>query len=197
MDGPDFDELTYLLSRLPGVGRRSARRIILHMLGNKDNIMRPLSDALERAADTIRNCPECHTLDTVAPCRICQNAGRDRKTLCVVENVADQWALERTAAYKGLYHVLGGTLSALDGVTPDQLHIPHLLQRVNDLEINEVIIALNATVEGQTTAHYIADSIKNPAVKLTRLARGVPMGSALDYLDDNTLVTAMNARSDV
>ena len=197
MDGPDFDELTHLLSRLPGVGRRSARRIILHLLNQKDTVMRPLSAALERAADTIRNCPECHTLDTASPCRICQSPSRDRHTLCIVENVADQWALERTAAYKGLYHVLGGTLSALDGITPDQLHIPHLMQRIQDLEIKEVIIALNATVEGQTTAHYIADSVKDTNIQITRLARGVPMGSALDYLDDNTLVTAMNARSKV
>ena len=159
--------------------------------------MRPLAKSLEKAADNIQNCDQCHALDTVNPCHICQDSARNQGLMCIVENVADLWALERTGSYRGLYHVLGGTLSALDGVTPEDLHIPHLIKRLDELPVEEVIIALNATVEGQTTAHYIADSIKNRNIRITRLARGVPMGSALDYLDDNTLVTAINARSNI
>lgn len=195
MLGQDFENIVRLLSRMPGIGSRSARRIVLHMLDNKGNLMLPLAESLTRAAEHIQNCGECHTLDTTSPCHICSAMTRDRNLLCVVENVADLWALERTGSYKGLYHVLGGTLSALDGVTPNDLNIPHLIQRLDTLQTRELIIALNATVEGQTTAHYITDCLKGRDIKITRLARGVPMGSALDYLDDNTLVTALNSRS--
>lgn len=195
MLGQDFENIVRYLSRMPGIGSRSARRIVLHMLDHKEQLMLPLAESLQNAAENIRNCAECHALDTQSPCHICASPARDRHVLCVVENVADLWALERTGSYKGLYHVLGGTLSALDGITPEDLKIPHLIQRLDDLEIQELIIALNATVEGQTTAHYITDRLKNRDTKITRLARGVPMGSALDYLDDNTLVTALNSRS--
>ena len=186
MLGSDFEHIVKLLSRLPGVGSRSARRIML-----------PLSDSLKDAAETIVECQDCHTLDTVSPCHICDNTARDRNVLCIVESVADLWALERTGSYKGLYHVLGGTLSALDGIGPDELNIPHLKDRISALGTNEVIIALNATIDGQTTAHYIADILQPMGINITRLARGVPMGSALDYLDDNTLITALNARSNI
>ena len=197
MLGSDVDHIIALLSRLPGVGQRSARRIALHMLGHRDTIMKPLSERLGAAAENIQDCSTCHSLDTQNPCAICTDSGRERHTICVVEHIADLWAVERTGAYKGLYHVLGGVLSPLDGVGPDDLHIPHLKQRVEatDTPVLEVIIALNATVEGQTTAHYISDVLKGVDVKVTRLARGVPMGSALDYLDDNTVVTALRARS--
>ncbi len=195
MLGPDFENIVRLLSRMPGIGSRSARRIVLHMLDNKDNMMLPLAESLQKAAIDIQNCQDCHTLDTSSPCHICAAMTRDRSLLCIVENVADLWALERTGSYKGLYHVLGGTLSALDGVSPDDLHIPHLITRLDELQTQELIIALNATVEGQTTAHYITDCVKGRDIKITRLARGVPIGSALDYLDDNTLVTALDSRS--
>lgn len=195
MLGSDFEHIVKLLSRLPGVGTRSARRMMLYLLNHKDQLMLPLSDTLKQAADTITQCDECHTLDTQSPCAICQDFSRDKHLICIVESVADLWALERTGSYKGLYHVLGGTLSALDGIGPDDLNIPHLKQRVQSAPVQEVIIALNATIDGQTTAHYIMDVLENCDVKITRLARGVPIGSALDYLDDNTLITALNARS--
>lgn len=197
MLGQDFEQIVKLLSKLPGVGSRSARRMMLHMLNNKEGVMLPLSDALAQAADSIESCEKCHTLDTGSPCSICRNTTRDQSALCVVENVADLWALERTGSYKGLYHVLGGTLSALDDIGPEDLHIPHLLERINAEGVSEIIIALNATIDGQTTAHYISEVIAPTGVKITRLARGVPMGSALDYLDDNTLITALNSRSAV
>ncbi|MGM0423000.1 MAG: recombination mediator RecR [Pseudomonadota bacterium] len=197
MLGQDFEQIVKLLSKLPGVGSRSARRMMLHMLNNKDGVMLPLSDALRQAAETIESCEICHTLDTGSPCSLCRSPQRNRRAICVVETVADLWALERTGYFKGLYHVLGGSLSALDDIGPDDLHIPHLRQRIEQDGVEEVIIALNATIDGQTTAHYISEVISSTGVKITRLARGVPMGSALDYLDDNTLITAMNSRSAV
>jgi len=198
MLGTEFENIVGLLSRLPGMGKRSARRVVLHLLSNKDDVMLPLAESLRHVAETVTPCPECHTLDTATPCQICANTNtRDQNVLCVVETVADLWALERTGSYKGLYHVLGGTLSALDGIDPDDLYIPHLKSRILEKNITELIIALNATIDGQTTAHYIADTLAHIDIKITRLARGVPMGSALDYLDDNTLITALNARSNV
>ena len=192
--GVDIERLIQLLARLPGLGPRSARRAALHLLQKREALMRPLASALETAAANIRACAVCGNLDTVDPCAICADARRDAATICVVEDVADLWALERTAAFKGRYHVLGGTLSALDGVGPDQLNIAALVGRASDAAVREVILALGATVDGQTTAHYIADRLAGTGVAVTRLAHGVPVGGELDYLDDGTLTAALKAR---
>ena len=192
--GADIERLIQLLARLPGLGPRSARRAALHLLQKREALMRPLASALETAAANIRACAVCGNLDTVDPCAVCADARRDAATICVVEDVADLWALERTAAFKGRYHVLGGTLSALDGVGPDQLNIAALVGRASGAGVREVILALGATVDGQTTAHYIADRLAGTGVAVTRLAHGVPVGGELDYLDDGTLTAALKAR---
>jgi recombination protein RecR len=152
---------------------------------------------MARAAEVIEECPSCHNLDTVKPCSICASAARDQSSLCVVEDVSDLWAIEKTGSFKGYYHVLGGTLSALDGIGPEDLSIPHLLQRVRAGGVKEVIIALNATIDGQTTAHYIADCLQSLGVAATQLAHGVPIGGQIDYLDDGTLTTALKSRKAV
>ena len=192
--GVDIERLIQLLARLPGLGPRSARRAALHLLQKREALMRPLASALETAAANIRACAVCGNLDTVDPCAVCADARRDAATICVVEDVADLWALERTAAFTGRYHVLGGTLSALDGVGPDQLNIAALVGRASGAGVREVILALGATVDGQTTAHYIADRLAGTGVAVTRLAHGVPVGGELDYLDDGTLTAALKAR---
>ncbi len=194
MIGPEIDKLIQLLAKLPGLGPRSARRVTLYLLDHRDTVMEPLAKALSEAADAIRACATCGNLDTSDPCAICADAGRDRALLCVVEQVSDLWALERTKAFRGRYHVLGGTLSALDGVGPEDLDIPALIDRARASETEEVILALNATVDGQTTAHYITDRLANCGVKVTRLAHGVPVGGELDYLDDGTLMAALKSR---
>jgi recombination protein RecR len=191
--GPEIDGLIQLLARLPGLGPRSARRAALHLLKKGPSAMEPLARALSEAAARIRPCSTCGNLDTADPCHICTDPRRDGATLCVVEEVADLWALER-AAYRGRYHVLGGVLSALDGVGPDDLHIAALVERARRPEVSEVILAMNATVDGQTTAHYVTDRLKETGVTVTRLAHGVPVGGELDYLDDGTLSTALKAR---
>jgi recombination protein RecR len=188
----ELDTLIQLLAKLPGLGPRSARRAALHLIKRRESLMAPLAAALEQAAQAIRPCPICGNLDTVEPCTICRDPQRDGTAICVVEDLADLWALERTGAYRGRYHVLGGTLSALDGVGPEDLTIDRLLARVRPGQ--ELILALNATVDGQTTAHYIADRLAGTGVKLSRLAQGVPIGGELDYLDDGTLTAALNAR---
>jgi len=194
MAGREIDQLINLLARLPGLGPRSARRLALHLIGRRDQVMRPLAEALATAADAIVTCTTCGNLDTLDPCQVCADASRDRGVICVVEDVADLWALERTAGFRGLYHVLGGTLSALDGVGPEDLRIPDLVRRVRAEAASEVILALNATVDGQTTAHYIHDQLMPTGVRVTRLAHGVPVGGELDYLDDGTLLAAMQSR---
>ena len=194
MIGPEIDKLIQLLAKLPGLGPRSARRVTLYLLDHRDTVMEPLATALSEAADAIRACSVCGNLDTSDPCAICADTGRDAALLCVVEQVSDLWALERTKAFRGRYHVLGGTLSALDGVGPEDLDIPALIDRARAAETEEVILALNATVDGQTTAHYITDRLANCAVKVTRLAHGVPVGGELDYLDDGTLMAALKSR---
>ena len=194
MIGPEIEKLIQLLAKLPGLGPRSARRVTLHLLDHRDTLMEPLAGALAEAADAIRACSACGNLDTCDPCSICADAGRDAATLCVVEQVSDLWALERTKAYRGRYHVLGGTLSALEGVGPEDLEIPALIERARAPEAREVILALNATVDGQTTAHYITDRLANCDVTVTRLAHGVPVGGELDYLDDGTLMAALKSR---
>lgn len=159
--------------------------------------MRPLSLALDQAAEIIEECPRCHNLDTVSPCSLCADPGRDAATLCVVEDISDLWAIEKTSSFKGYYHVLGGTLSALDGIGPEDLSIPHLLNRAKDPKVKEVIVALNATIDGQTTAHYLSDCLRYSDVITTQLAHGVPIGGQIDYMDDGTISTALKARKAV
>src|SRR6201988_2993033 len=188
----ELDTLIQLLAKLPGLGPRSARRAALHLIKRRESLLEPLSAALAKAAEAIRPCPTCGNLDTVEPCAICRDPERDMTTICVVEDLADLWALERTGAFGGRYHVLGGALSALYGIGPEDLTIDRLVARVRPGQ--ELILALNATVEGQTTAHYIADRLAGSGVKLSRLAQGVPIGGELDYLDDGTLTAALKAR---
>jgi len=192
----DLDRLIQLLARLPGLGPRSARRAVLHLMKKREALMLPLAEAMARAAKSVTQCSLCGNLDTRDPCGICREATRDPKLLCVVEEVADLWALERSGAFKGRYHVLGGTLSAIDGRGPDQLNIGRLLERtaVQDQPVEEVILALSATVDGQTTAHYISERLAASGIKVSRLAHGVPVGGELDYLDDGTLTAALKAR---
>jgi len=197
MIGTDIEHLMKLIARLPGLGPRSARRAVLHLLKNRESLMLPLAQGLERAAEIITECPACHNLDTVAPCAICADASRDKSLLCVVEDISDLWAIEKTGAFRGYYHVLGGTLSALDGITPEDLSIPHLTARARDEAVTEVIMALNATIDGQTTAHYIADRLAGCSVTISQLAHGVPIGGQIDYLDDGTLSTALKSRKTV
>ena len=194
MAGAEIDRLIQLLAKLPGLGPRSARRAALHLIRRKESLMEPLAQALAVAASAIRLCSACGNVDTRDPCAICADPRRDGKTICVVEQVADLWALERMAQYKGRYHVLGGTLSALDGVGPDELRIPQLIARAKRESAAEVILATNATVEGQTTAHYIAEGLAGSGIAVTGLAHGVPVGGELDYLDDGTLLQALRAR---
>ena len=192
--GSAIDRLIRLLARLPGLGPRSARRVVLHLLKRREALMLPLAEALQATATEIRTCSVCGNLDTVDPCALCTDERRDAKLLCVVEDIADLWALERAQAFRGRYHVLGGTLSALDGVGPEDLGVDRLIERVRAGGIAEVILATNATVEGQTTAHYIADRLAGTGAAVTRLAHGVPLGGELDYLDDGTLTAALKAR---
>lgn len=188
----ELDTLIQLLARLPGLGPRSARRAALHLIKRRESLLEPLAGALAKAAAAVRPCPICGNLDTVEPCAICCDPERDMAAICVVEDLADLWALERTGAFRGRYHVLGGTLSALDGIGPDDLNIERLLTRLRPGQ--ELILALNATVEGQTTAHYLTDRLAGRDITITRIAQGVPVGGELDYLDDGTLTAALKAR---
>jgi recombination protein RecR len=191
--GPEIERLIQLLARLPGLGPRSARRAALILLKKREVLLEPLSVAMRDAAAAIKTCETCGNLDTSSPCSLCRDPRREVAVLCVVEDVADLWALERAGVFKGKYHVLGGALSALDGVTPDRLNVAPLLNRVRD-SVEEVILAMNATVEGQTTAHYLLDALAPYNLKVTRLAHGVPVGGELDYLDEGTLNAAFKAR---
>jgi recombination protein RecR len=193
----EIETLIQLLSRLPGLGPRSARRAALHLIKRRESLMLPLTESLALAAERIKPCSTCNTLDTIDPCAICADAGRDDSVICVVEQVGDLWAIERTGSFVGRYHVLGGTLSALDGVGPEDLSIAALLTRVRGSGVREVILALNATVDGQTTAHYLAERLDGTGASVTRLAHGVPVGGELDYLDDGTLSAALAARREV
>ena len=190
----EIDRLIQLLARLPGLGPRSARRAALHLIKRRTGLLEPLAQALAAAADSIRQCGVCGNVDTVEPCAICAEETRDGTIICVVEDVADLWALERTAAFGGRYHVLGGTLSALDGRGPDELNIDALVHRARAETVTEIILATSATVEGQTTAHYLTDRLAECGVVVSRLAHGVPVGGELDYLDDGTLSAALKAR---
>lgn len=190
----DLETLIRLLARLPGLGPRSARRAALHLVKRREGLMMPLARVLEATSESITVCSECRNLDTTDPCGICADPARDTSALCVVEDVSDLWALERTGAFRGRYHVLGGVLSALDGVGPEELGVAALVARAGAPGIAEVVLATGATVEGQTTAHYLAERLGECGVSVTRLAHGVPVGGALDYLDDGTLTTALRAR---
>jgi recombination protein RecR len=189
----DIERLIEMMAKLPGLGPRSARRAVLHLIKKRGLQMQPLAEQMARVAATARECLNCGNIGTTDICAICANDARATGELCVVEDVADLWAMERGSVFKGRYHVLGGTLSALDSIGPDELRIPKLIDRVASEGITEVILALNATVDGQTTAHYIADRL-GPEVKVTSLAQGVPIGGELDYLDDGTIAAALKAR---
>jgi recombination protein RecR len=193
--GPEIERLIQLLARLPGLGPRSARRAALHLIKKRDALMAPLAAALQSAMEKIAVCRICGNLDTQNPCAVCSDPTRDASVLIVVADVADLWALERARAVNARYHVLGGTLSPLDGVGPDDLSIEALVSRAHAPEVKEVILALNATVDGQTTAHYITDQLGAAGVKVTGLAHGVPVGGELDYLDEGTLAAALRSRT--
>lgn len=192
--GPEIVKLIELIARLPGLGPRSARRVALYLLKRQDSLMQPLADALAEAASRIEACRTCGNFDTLQPCAVCQAEGRDEGLICVVEDVPDLWALERAQAFRGRYHVLGGVLSAIDGIGPEDLNIASLIQRAQNGEVREVILALNATLDGQTTAHYVADQLEPLGISVTRLAHGVPVGGELDHLDDGTLAAALRSR---
>jgi recombination protein RecR len=189
-----IDNLIELMARLPGIGPRSARRMVLNLLKKPDSLMRPLAKALVETADQIKKCEICGNIDTVSPCNLCEDNRRDQSIIVVIEEVVDLWALERAAVHKGLYHVLGGSLSVIDGVGPDDLGINQLIERADKDSTEEVVLAMNATIDGQTTAYYITDQLSECNVKISRLARGVPVGGELDYMDDGTLMEALESR---
>ena len=192
--GTEIERLIKLLAKLPGLGPRSARRAALQLVKRKEALLLPLAAALEDVAATVKPCSVCGNLDGTDPCGICKDERRDASTICVVEDVADLWAIERAGAFRGRYHVLGGVLSALDGVGPEDLSIGRLIERAGEPGLREIVLATNATVDGQTTAHYIVDRLKGGGVSITRLAHGVPVGGELDYLDDGTLAAALRSR---
>ncbi|MBI1209327.1 MAG: recombination protein RecR [Azospirillum sp.] len=194
MSGIEIERLTQLLAKLPGLGPRSARRAALHLLKRRDSLLVPLAEALTEVQQKVTNCTICGNLDSCQPCAICADPSRDGSVICIVEEVADLWAMERARAFRGRYHVLGGTLSALAGVGPDDLNLAGLVERARAEEVTEVILALNATVDGQATAHVVADRLAHAGVAISRLAQGVPLGGELDYLDDGTLAAALRAR---
>ena len=192
--GPEIERLIALLGKLPGLGPRSARRAALALLKRRDQLLQPLAQALADAAAKVRACSVCGALDTSDPCQVCSDPGRDAGLICVVEEVGGLWAMERGGAFRGRYHVLGGLLSALDGVGPDALRVAELAQRSASGDVREVILALPATVDGQTTAHYLAERLEPSGVQVTMLARGMPVGGELDWLDDGTIAQALRAR---
>ena len=197
MASPEIDALTSALARLPGLGPRSARRAVLHLLKRRETALAPLVRALQAVESAMATCRTCGNVDTRDPCGICTDARRDMTSLCVVEEVADLWALDRSRLFPGRYHVLGGRLSALDGVRPEDLNVDSLVARIVDGGIEEVVLAMNATLEGQTTMHYVADRLESLGVRVTSLAHGVPVGGELDYLDEGTLAQALRARRPV
>ncbi len=196
MSSSEIDNLIEMMAKLPGLGPRSARRAVLHLIRKRALLLTPLADSLQEVAATARECLNCGNVSTRDICDICDSNKRANGTLCVVEDVSDLWAMERAGVFAGRYHVLGGTLSAIEGIGPDELSIPRLVDRMSAENITEVILALNATVDGQTTAHYIADQLEGRA-QITTLAQGVPVGGELDYLDEGTIAAALNARKPV
>ncbi len=194
MAAPEIEELVSALARLPGLGPRSARRAVLQMLRKRDALLRPIAAALERVSERLATCSTCGNLDTLDPCSVCRDPRRDAASLCVVEEVADLWALDRGRLFPGRFHVLGGRLSALDGVRPEDLSVARLIERVAAGGIEEVVLATNATLEGQTTAHFLAERLSEYPVRISQLAHGLPVGGELDYLDEGTLAQALRAR---
>ena len=192
--GKEIERLIDVMAKLPGLGPRSARRAVLQMVKKRELMLIPLARAAAEVAENARVCVECRNIDTAEVCGVCRDPKRDASSICVVEDVADLWAMERAAVFRGLYHVLGGVLSALDGIGPDDLRIPRLVRRAEVDDVTEVVLALGATVDGQTTAHYIADQLAGAGVSVTSLAQGVPVGGELDYLDDGTISAALRAR---
>jgi recombination protein RecR len=197
MASHQIEVLTQALARLPGLGPRSARRAVLHLMKKREAALEPLLVALQAVSETLSTCSTCGNVDTSDPCTICRDPRRDDKMLCVVEEVADLWALDRSRLFPGRYHVLGGRLSALDGVRPEDLTLDALLRRLSAGGIDEVVLAMNATLEGQTTAHYLAERLENFPLRITQLAHGLPVGGELDYLDEGTLAQALRARRPV
>jgi recombination protein RecR len=193
--GPEIERLIQLLARLPGLGPRSARRVALHLIKKREQLLGPLSEALRVASERIVVCRSCGNIDSAEPCTICRDYSRDGSIIVVVEDVSDLWALERANAVNAPYHVLGGVLSALDGVRPEHLNLDRLIERASEPGVSEIVLALNATVDGQTTAHYITDLLTHLPVKVTKLAHGVPIGGELDYLDECTLAAAIRQRT--
>ncbi len=194
MAGQDIEKLIKLVSKLPSLGTRSARRIVLQLIKKRESLLLPLIEAMTQVADNIKTCEICGNYDTTSPCSICSSALREPHLLCVVQDVADLWAMERVSFFKGKYHVLGGVLSALDGVAPEDLNIEPLIERIRSEGITEVILALPATVDGQITSHYLVSRLKDSNVKITTLAQGIPMGAELDYMDEGTIQLALNSR---
>jgi len=192
--GPELQRLIDLLAKMPGLGPRSAKRAALYLLKKREPVMRPLAFALADAADKVKACAVCGNWDSIDPCAVCADPARNRALLCVVQDVGDLWALERAGAHRGVYHVLGGLLSPLDGIGPDDLNIGRLVERANEESVTEVILALSATVDGQTTAHYLSEQLEGAGVSVTRLSQGVPVGGELDHLDEGTLAAAMKTR---
>jgi recombination protein RecR len=197
MASAEIEQLTQALARLPGLGPRSARRAVLHLLKKREAALVPLLRALETVSEKLSTCEICGNVDTTNPCGVCGDPKRDARSLCVVEEVADLWALDRSRLFPGKFHVLGGRLSALEGVRPEDLGIDTLIARVSGGEIDEVVLAMNATLEGQTTAHYLAERLESHPVRITQLAHGLPVGGELDYLDEGTLAQALRARRPV
>ena len=194
MAGQDIEKLIKLVSKLPSLGSRSARRIVLHLLKKRENLFIPLIEAMQNVADNIKTCEVCGNFDTSSPCSICCSELRNNTTLCVVQDVADLWAMERVSLFKGKYHILGGILSAVDGITPEDLNVDTLIERIASEGVNEVILALPATVDGQITSHYLLSRLKEFDIKVSTLAQGIPVGAELDYMDEGTLQLALNSR---
>ena len=192
--GREIEQLIDLMARLPGLGPRSARRAVLQMIKKRGQLLEPLAKSMAEVSATARECMTCGNISGAETCAICADPARKNGELCIVEDVSDLWAMERTSLFKGTYHVLGGVLSALDGVGPDSLRIPRLVERIHKDEVTEIILALNATIDGQTTAHYIVDQMEGSNIRITSLAQGVPIGGELDYLDDGTISAALKAR---
>ena len=197
MASPEIEALIDLMAKLPGLGPRSARRAVLHLIRKREGLMEPMARAMAEAADKVARCSICGNLDSSDPCAVCRDPRRDPSVLCVVQDIGDLWAMERAGIFKGRYHVLGGVLSAIDGIGPEELMIGQLLTRAKDEAVEEVILALSATVDGQTTAHYISDRLEEAGVTISGLAHGLPVGGELDYLDDGTIAAAFRARRQV
>ena len=197
MHGSDIENLIKIIAKLPALGQRSARRIVLSLLKNKDKTMLPLINALQNVADNIKKCHVCGNYDTENICSICSDSSRDKEIICIVQDVADLWAMERSGLYHGQYHILGGVLSAIEGITPEDLNIEQLFKRFSELNIKEVILALPATIDGQITNHYLLSRLKEYNLKVTTLAQGLPLGAELDYMDDGTIQLALSARKEI